>query len=337
MTTRLEGSVTSISWIPSEAVTGMAKLPFAGRIAHYDEPPPDSFGPGELAALRDADRFRFANRLHAVAEFDATGAVTAAQYLGGGMIGATTLRFGGGEATVAAVPMGDRCAPPEIGPGWVRFVQSAGGRTGVPAPRRVRHPPFVQFHAPTAWTTLALTLHADGRTEHELVGASPFPRHWIYDNAGTLVAKSGLIDFHHWYQHAFGKHTPWGDLDSPALATEVESALERALSHSLLRGDATPQISRTRAGATLVNQAEPGDELLVVLDGVVAIEVDGQVVAELGPGVVLGERALLEGGRRTSTVRAVTRCTVARAGADAVERQVLEELATGHRRELPSP
>ena len=30
----------------------------------------------------------------------------------------------------------------------VRFVQTTGGRTGLPAPRRVKHPPFVQFRAP---------------------------------------------------------------------------------------------------------------------------------------------------------------------------------------------
>ena len=50
---------------------------------------------------------------------------------------------------------------PEVGDGWVRFVQTTGGRTGVPAPRRVRRRPFVQFRAPLVWTTLALTLHGD--------------------------------------------------------------------------------------------------------------------------------------------------------------------------------
>jgi len=33
--------VTSISWIPSEAVGGATKLPFERGIAHYDQPPPD--------------------------------------------------------------------------------------------------------------------------------------------------------------------------------------------------------------------------------------------------------------------------------------------------------
>ena len=64
----------------------------------------------------------------------------------------------------------------------------------------------------------------------------PVPRHWIYDHHGPLVQKSGLVDFKDWYQRAFGKHTPWGDEDSPALVTEVETALERELSGSIMRG-----------------------------------------------------------------------------------------------------
>ena len=68
--------------------------------------------------------------------------------------------------------------------------------------------------------------------EHHLLGASPFPRHWVYDTDGKLMKKSGLIDFSTWYRNAFGKHSPWGDQDSPALATEVETALERQLSPS---------------------------------------------------------------------------------------------------------
>ena len=52
----------------------------------------------------------------------------------------------------------------------------------------------------TAWSTLALTLHADGRAEWELEGASPFPRHWVYDPTAQLAAKTGLIDFKDWYR-----------------------------------------------------------------------------------------------------------------------------------------
>jgi hypothetical protein len=56
---------------------------------------------------------------------------------------------------------------------------------------------------------LGLTIHADGRVEHDIVSASPFPRHWIYDAGGKLAKKIGVIDFKSWYTKAFGGHSPW--------------------------------------------------------------------------------------------------------------------------------
>ena len=82
------------------------------------------------------------------------------------------------------------------------------------------------------WTTLALTIHADGLTEFELVGASTFPRHWVYDQHGTLTAKAGMADFKEWWRHSFGKHYLGGDEDSPALVTAVETALKNAPSQA---------------------------------------------------------------------------------------------------------
>jgi len=38
---RFESSVTSLSWIPSEAVTGATKGVFEMGVTHYDDPPPD--------------------------------------------------------------------------------------------------------------------------------------------------------------------------------------------------------------------------------------------------------------------------------------------------------
>ena len=70
-----------------------------------------------------------------------------------------------------------------------------------------------------------------------------------------------------------------------------------------------------------------------ILDGVVTVRVDGSVVAELGPGAVIGERALLESGRRTSTVTALTRTKVACVPAASLDRDALSELSGTHRRE----
>ena len=61
--------------------------------------------------------------------------------------------------------------------------------------------------------------------------------------------------------------------------------------------------------------------------------VDGIQVSELGPGAVVGERALLEGGRRTATLRAVTGCIIAVAGKDQIDRDSLASLAHQHHRE----
>jgi hypothetical protein len=330
---RIESSVTSISWIPSEAVTGMTKMPFEMGLSHYDQAPPDVLH--DLDELRLADRFRFANELRAAIDVE-DGRVVAAQYLAGGQIGSSTLRMGKREVTFAAVPLPDLQRDPEIEGGRARFVQTAGGRTGLPAPRRVHHPPFVQWDAPLAWTTLALTIYADGRAEHEVVGASPFPRFWLYDDAGSLVGKNAVIDFKDWYRHAFDKHTPWGNRESRTVVAEVETALERELSHVVMRGGQEPDIRTVRKHKTLCEQGDPGDEIYLLLDGVLSVEVDGEPVAEVGPGAILGERALIEGGRRTSTLRATTKCKVAVAGGEQLDRDALAQLSEGHRREEES-
>jgi len=332
---RIEASVTSISWIPSEAVRGATKLPFEAGIAHYDNPPPDAIdGPDALEMLRQADRFRFANELRAWVEVE-NGRIVGFGQEGGGRIGSSTIKVGR-SVTVQAVALPDVQPEPEVGDGWVRFRQTAGGRTGVPAPRRVNRPPFVQLKAPLAWTSLALTLYAEGRVEHELTGASPFPRHWIYDQAGKISLKSGLIDFKGWYRKAFGKHSPWGDEDSPALATAVETALERELSVSIMRNGEKPAIRKVKVGRNLVEQGDEATEMYLLLDGVLSVDVDDEIVAELGPGAVIGERAILEG-RRTATLKAVTPCRVAIAKAEQIDPKALEELREGHRREEGQP
>ncbi|MGH7685935.1 MAG: cyclic nucleotide-binding domain-containing protein [Candidatus Dormibacteria bacterium] len=328
---RIESSVTSISWIPSEAVEGTTKLPFELGVAHYDPPPPDHID--DLEALRVADRFRFANELSAWIDVDDNGHITDYGYGGGGHIGSTTLRLGGKHVTLAAVPLPDRQQEPDVGPSHVRFVQTAGGRTGAPAPRRVSRPPFIQIHAPLAWTTLGLTIFADGTSSHDVVGASTFPRHWIYDGRGDLSHKSGLVDFNQWMTTAFGTHTPWGEVDSPALITEVESALERQLSTTIMRGGVKPRIRTLAEGMMLVHQGDEGKDVFLILDGVVTVDIDGQTVAHIGPGGVLGERALLEGGLRTATLMAATRCRVASIDGNEIDPALLAELAGGHKRE----
>lgn len=331
---RFESSVLSVSWIPSEAIVGMPRLPFLLGVVRYDDPPPDEVTDPEH--LLSADRVRFANQLRAWVEVD-DGRIVDCGYSGGGHLGVSTVRLAGRTVTFAAVALPDLQRDPEERDDGVTFVQTAGGRTGMPAPRRVSRKPFVQLAAPLAWTTLTLTIERDGHAHGGVVGASPFPRHWIYDDSGNLNAKTGSIDFESWYRHVFGQHTPWGAMDSPAFVTEVETALERKLASLIMRTGKRPQIEHLRAGATLVEQGESGDSIFLLLDGVLDVEVDGERIAEIGPGAILGERSQLEGGRRTSTLRALTPCKVAIASTDQLDPRVLAEVGSTHRREEQRP
>jgi hypothetical protein len=328
-----QSSITSLSWIPSEAIEGSQRLAFDAGMAHYDPPPPEVIE--DLEALRAADRFRFANVLKAWVETDDAGRIVDFGREGGGLMGSTTVKLGPVARTFEAVGLPDIVGKPVKDERWVRFTQTAGGRTGVPAPRRVRRRPFVQWQAPLVWTTLSLTIHADGKVEGAMTGHSRFPRHWIYGEDGRLTHKSGLADFRDWYRKSFGRHTPWGDTDSKALVTAVETALERSLSAQIMQGGAKPAIRRVKAGTTLIRQGETGSEVFLLLDGVLRVEEDGRRLAEYGPGALLGERAHLEGGRRTSTLVAVTPCRVAAVEAAELDREALHELSKDHRRTRP--
>jgi hypothetical protein len=322
---RIESSVTSVSWIPKGATEGFNRLTFGLlRVAHFDPPPPDVLG--DLDELLEAGRVRFVNRLEAWVEVQ-DGRIVDAGQGGGGRSGRTRVGYGPASIAFASAPMPDLRPEPEVGPDEARFAQTAGGVVGIPTPRRVRHPPFVQITPSIPWTTLALTIHADGRVEQRLTGASSFPRHWVYDHAGRLVAKSGFIDYDAWWREAFGTHTPWGDEESAPIVTAVESALERQLSVAVI--DAKPRFRRLQAGRTLVRQGEAGQELFLLFDGVLQVEVDGEPVTQVGPGAILGEMAMLQDGRRTATLRAVTPCRVAVVPHDQIDRAALEEIARG--------
>lgn len=327
---RFDSSVTSLSWIPSESMTGPLRAPVDLGVGHYDDPPPEHID--SLEGLRREDRFRFANHLRAWIEVEEE-RIAGFGYAGRGHMGATTLTLGQGHITVPAVSFPDLHAEPVLSAGSATFTQTTGGRTGVPLPHRINRPPFVKITAPAVWTTLSLTLHVDGSHEFELTGASKMPRHWVYDENGDLAAKSGIIDFQTWTRESSDKNTPWGDADSPIIVTAVETALERVLSVQIMRAGSKPEIRTLAVGETLVHQGEPGAHLFLLLDGVLIVEVDDTAVAEIGPGAVLGERSILEGGLRTSTLRALTPAKVAVAPVEQIDRETLEELAKGHRQE----
>jgi Cyclic nucleotide-binding domain len=331
---RVESSLTSVSWIPSESVSGLFRAGFSTGATHYDDPPPDVLE--NLEELHAAERFRFANHLAAWIEVE-DGRVTRAGYSGRGYISCTRVGWGPQrEVTFQPAGFPEIRAEPEITATGARFTQTTGGRTGAPMPRAVAGRPHVQWSAPTVWTTLALTISTDGSGHGEMTGASRFPRHWLYDHRGQLVAKSGLADFRQWVGTSHGEHSPWGNEDSRPLVTVAESAMERQLSATIMRGGARPAIRKLPQDALLTKQGEPGDDIYLLLDGLLSVWVDGAQVAELGPGAVIGERALLEHGRRTATLRAVTGCVIATAAKHQIDQDSLASLAGLHHREDPA-
>lgn len=327
---RIESSVTSVSWIPSGAMTGPLRVPVDLGVGHYDEPLPEHID--DLEALREADRFRFANELRAWIDVD-DGRIVDAGYSGGGHIGATTLALGVGHITIPAVAYPDLRLEPVISGDSATFVQTTGGRTGAPLPHTLHRPPFVHIKAPTVWTTLSLTINADGSSSFEMTGASKMPRHFLYDDHGDLVAKSGTIDFKAWTHESNGDHTPWGSEDEPVLVSAVETSLERQLSSQIMQDGTHHKISKFASGDVVVNQGDAGWELFLVLDGMLTIEVDGEPVAQVGPGSILGERSILEGGQRTATLRAATPARLATVAVEDVRPSALTELAARHRSE----
>jgi Cyclic nucleotide-binding domain len=328
---RVESSVTSISWIPSAAIAGVTRLPFELGVTHYDDPPPDEWK--DLDAVVGPEGARFANDLRAWIDVE-DGRIVGYGQAGGGRVSDTLVRFGGMRVLVAAIGFPDLRPEPVTGDDFVRFTQTAGGRPGIPAPRLVKDAPYVKTEGPAVWTTLALTLYADGSTGHELVGASSFPRHWIYDSGGTLAGKSALIDFKTWYRTSNVARSPWSGRENTVLAAEAETPLERRLSLAIMRsGGPKPRTADVKAGATILAEGEAADDIVLVLDGMVEVTAGGTELARLGPGAVLGERASLERGRRTATVRALTDCRIVTYQAAALPPEDLRELAAGHRRE----
>ena len=171
---RVEGSVTTISWLPAEAVGRDARAELRLGTWRADAPPPVDLGPDIDATLEaSGDHYRFANHLSGFAEFDDDGEVRRYGEQGYGRLGRTVRE--GVELAIGTIPMPELRGEPVVGPGWVRFDQTWGGRTASSLARATLRPPFVRFDSPVAWTTLELTLHADGRVEGRLAGASTVP------------------------------------------------------------------------------------------------------------------------------------------------------------------
>ncbi len=70
-------------------------------------------------------------------------------------------------------------------------------------------------------------------------------------------------------------------------------------------GSLTDRVTRP-AGTELARQGEPGREAFVIVEGEIEIRRDGEPIAMLGPGEVVGELAVLGGWRRNADIIAET-------------------------------
>jgi predicted acylesterase/phospholipase RssA/CRP-like cAMP-binding protein len=107
-------------------------------------------------------------------------------------------------------------------------------------------------------------------------------------------------------------------LASVELLQELDEPSRRALASEL-------ELLQLAAGDALVRQGEDADSFFVVLDGRLSVVLDhaareGQPLAELGAGEVVGEVALIAGGKRSATVRALELSTLARLPVAALDR-----------------
>jgi hypothetical protein len=313
---RFDATATAITWLPFAALDRLPAMPLELAIAHYDEPPPEALP--DVDELRRRDAFREANELHAWIKVE-DGEIVDYGQTGRGLLGDGP-ELDAHQVAFAAVEFPVIQPEPEVGDGWVRFVQTSGGRIGLPAPQAVAGRGYFQIGAVAAWTTLELLLRTDGTADARLAASSPFPRHSLYGPDRRLVDVSGSVDVR------FDEDSPWQQ-ETAAFADSVESQLERRLAESILRRGVALVRRRVPKGELLVEQGEPGHDLFVLLDGVLEVEIDGEVVAQIGSGAILGERAALGDGRRTATLRAARACRVAVIGAEDISRSDLAEIS----------
>ena len=323
-------SATSVSWIPSDSIPGLLKIPMEKGLMHYDPPPPLALT--DLEGMRHRGEFRLANILRAWIHVE-DGTIRDYGYAGGAILGFTPVTVGPLRVMLPTKPNPVIQHPPRLTGDAVTFIQTIGNRPGFSFLRPSAHWPFLLTRPFTIWTTIELTINTDGSYRQHLAGASPFPRHWLYDDGGRLVQKSALTRSQVWLRTVFGTHTPWGGQDLVPVVAPPETKLERALSEQIMQRGKRPAIQNLRAGEFLFRQGDLGTSVAVILDGNFEVQVNGRLVGYAGPGTVVGERASLESGARTAGLRALTEGRVAQSPPGTLSAEQLSELAQGHHRE----
>jgi hypothetical protein len=206
---RIESSVTAVSWIPSDAIEGMPKLPFELGVARYDQPPPDQLDEGDLDRLRAEDAS--ARRITSAPGSTSRTEDRRPGYRARGSSARRRSTLGLGISIPGVAVRGLRPSPRSRRTPSASCRRSAAGR--VPAPRRVtgsrssgssrRRVDDARAHDPRGRLLRSTTR----RREHlpAALGLRP---------DGQLVAEVGTIDFKAWYASGRASRRRWGDEES---------------------------------------------------------------------------------------------------------------------------
>lgn len=82
--------------------------------------------------------------------------------------------------------------------------------------------------------------------------------------------------------------------------------MEQLPEDTIARIDRMSTQTHVKRGRVLMRQGAHGREAFVIIDGTAAVRCDGQLVAVVSAGSIVGEAALMHGGGRTADVIALT-------------------------------
>ena len=169
-------TVTSSRWIPSEAVTGLNKAIFGTGFTHYDAAAAGRRS-SDLEALRDGGSVPLRQPPVGLDRGRRTAGSSTPATTGGVLMGSTTVAAGrqgrdlrgGLAARPPARPVDRRRTSGHLRADRRRPHRRCPRRAGSTARRSC------SSQAPTVWTTLSLTIHADGRSESRADRRQPVP------------------------------------------------------------------------------------------------------------------------------------------------------------------
>jgi CRP/FNR family cyclic AMP-dependent transcriptional regulator len=97
------------------------------------------------------------------------------------------------------------------------------------------------------------------------------------------------------------------------------------MSHDIHLFRTDPRALTAPAGSLLYRAGDTGDSMVGVIDGEVDVVADGVVIETIGPGGIVGEMALIDGGVRSASAVARTEVRLS-----LIDREHFERLVSDH-------